>query len=393
MMNYHSIHFLFGTLFLLFLSVGCSPTVKGDKNYIPPGNMPFVLVIKQNSLSRSDNDTLQSRISMIEDAVHKKLINRGYLLLDQKIVRSRCKGCDPLQTFSNIAGYIELELRKVSTNRFGLGFLNIAKGSLTVFDKNNNEKIRSDYTEYERGGILFDSGQVITSIEEQIEVESESGFSSLASEFAEDIVMSLPEADSAIIDRDLIISSVDISGEEIITFCITGTPSMKASVLLGGSRMTLREVSTGTYCSRFQPLDEWNQYEVVLKSSYGAEVRKSGLFPSYTHCRNEDLIPPKEVKRLEPIKLPCEIVEATQTPRHKGNKILKCTTGSKECFVRNIYLYEQMSPLNLPAFKSPQSISTPLVTLRSIKSPFVAFVAEYPDRTFSVPYVLKVSDK
>jgi hypothetical protein len=405
--------------------MGCSAKLTGDKSFQPRSSNPYVFQV--TALKDSPDS---ERIKIISNLVSHELKQKGYLLLDQEYVDRTCKEeakktsiiisnnstpftCDPLKTFieQDIDGVITLSISKVSTNDFTLGFFNYVTGSLTISDINGKEKLKSTFTQRERGGLLFDSGQVIVSFRDQMTNGGEEGFHSVATRFSRSLVQVLPKPfynDSNVVVGDLRGINIQMLNEKEISICAEGTPGLEARLHFSGLRTELREELPGKYCGIFLYDSEWKNPEISLKTSFGSEVRKPITLPSYPICNLSEFIRAEKSKGKElevsvrcvfPKKPISEKSHNAKLSPLKGkdskditpsfeSELIRCQTLSGSCFIKNIYLYE--SAHEDGPFGKPIKLFNAKTTIRP-KNLLISAIAEGVGARFSEPYIIQQS--
>lgn len=280
-------------LFVL-LSAGCGPTIRTKLPLDAPMPMRLALLPADYSV-----DIPKERISLVQSSVLSELRNRNFIVADEKVVQSVCSSpsCPERTTLSKdylIDGFVTLSINSFSKNSFLAGYYNLLTGSLSISDVNGKEVFALDHTESERGGILFNSGQIIQGIISQVNNVGDSAYKELSSQFAKTIVSYLPTATNS--------SSADAASDLSVTIqsatarwtspssylvCITGSPHSLASVLIGTQKTSLREIKSGYYCGAFSPLvatSASNSSFVELRTAYGNSIRQPITLPSTHPC-------------------------------------------------------------------------------------------------------------
>ncbi|MCB0360737.1 MAG: hypothetical protein KDD44_13910, partial [Bdellovibrionales bacterium] len=169
--------------FVLVTSGGCGPTLHLSPSFekVKPVRLA-VLPIKHPETLR------QQRIAYLENTLLLALKNEGYSLLDPAIVQRVCQSdeCEErsaLLTDFDADALVQLDLNDIIRSNFGLGYYNTIVGTLRLNGPQGTTLASVQHQESERGGIVFDSGQVIQGIREQIENNGDEAFNSLAQKF------------------------------------------------------------------------------------------------------------------------------------------------------------------------------------------------------------------
>jgi len=277
----YACHLIAPFLALLLLSCGPKITVQ------PPSEMraftSFALLPIQASQGISAD-----RVNYVKATLGSELRSRGLPLVDDIVVTRICGDADcaakvKLRSDYNVDGFIALKLDSISRANFLAGYYNTISGSLSVTDHASQTAFSVQHTERERGGLLFNSGQIIQGFVSQIENSGELSFTRLANKFAASLVATLPstllrEGGNAIV-APVQIHSVNAREirPEVHEICASGTPGVLAHVLLGQRKTNLREVESGNYCGVYR-LDESQvdarNIAVELRSPYGVTDRR-----------------------------------------------------------------------------------------------------------------------
>ena len=265
---------------LLSLASGCGPsrTVTPAFDAIKPQTFA-VLPVKTEEAIRDQ------RIDYLRTAVEVELKNEGFSLLDSSLTDRQCSStaCDPGSISPKDLGvdsFLQLSIDSLSRNNFGLGYYNTIAGTLQIVGPGNQELARVEHQESERGGLIFQSGQIIQGIKESVENLGDDSYNKLAEKFARTIVAALPkpnrEQNNAV--------TVTLDGTEtkklspgVFEICAKGTPKALANLIINRSKTNLRETAPGNYCGIYH-IDAGVRPEMVaveLRSPFGNPVRKT----------------------------------------------------------------------------------------------------------------------
>lgn len=230
----------------------------------------------------------RERIDYLQQLLRAELKNDDFFLLDDRIVRAVCRteGCPERTKLAERYGattFFELNIRSTSAINFLAGYYNALDGSLRATDAGSNELFRIDYTERERGGVVFESGQVLQGIISQVNNGSQASEDSLGGRFIRKLVGEVPHPGkqpdvassrfAASIDQWKI-TTIRPSVREV---CVTGSPNAVAVLQVGDRKSTLREVSPGQYCGIFRFDDAFVSTQKVvaeLRSPFGSGARR-----------------------------------------------------------------------------------------------------------------------
>lgn len=239
----------------------------------------------------------KERVDYIRQGVSRELINQGYLVLDDQLVQSICRGVEcasrgELATKHGVMAFALVDVGSSSKNDFVAGYYNAIKGMLSITDPAGGTLAQVEHTESERGGLVFNSGQVFQGIISQVNNYDDSRSNFLADRFARNLVSALPRitpTTSSEETESLVITSVDVTstkgGQSQV--CAQSQPGLMASLVTKLVRTGLRETRPGMYCGIFR-LDpkrySLSRLAVEVRSPYGALARKEITAPDKQLC-------------------------------------------------------------------------------------------------------------
>jgi hypothetical protein len=200
----------------------------------------------------------------VEQAILSSLRNRGFLVshhTDNSPVRG---------------AVIKAHIDTFRRDSILAGHVNILGGSLSYRGAKQQLLAKSEHTESERGGLLFNSGQLLKGLTDEIDNLQDKKFDSWVKRYAEALVRALPEPKIAASDASPTAPSIErISLTERragIEICAFGTPGSQARVLFTGDTAPLIEAGeTGRYCLTLPSY-------IDRKSLQGAKVEISNAF-------------------------------------------------------------------------------------------------------------------
>jgi len=321
--------------------VACGPTARVK---LPPNTaLPTHLALLPSDFSI---DIPKERIELVRGAVLSELRNRNFIVADDKIVNSTCSSpkCPEMSRLAKdylIDGFATLKIESFSKTSFLAGYYNELAGSLSVSDRSGKELIAIDHTESERGGLIFNSGQVIQGIISQVNNSGDAAYKELSSQFAKTIVEQLPAPEVSASSTtpeslDVVINSADASWSSptSYTVCVNGTPKSLAAVIVDSQRASLREIKPGRYCGAFSslvaPASANGSTFVELRTAYGYSERKAITLPTIAPCELDNRIKPAQ----SDLAVSCSVV---------GDDLSRANSGcSKElplCKADKIVLY------------------------------------------------------
>lgn len=244
-------------------------------------------------------DIPKERVDLARAALVSELRNHNYIVADPGVVANVCSSpqCQERARLASeymVEGFVTLTLDSFSKNSFLAGYYNQLSGTLSVSSTQGQQIFAVDHTQSERGGLLFNSGQVLQGIISQVKNTGDEAYQDLAAKFAQTIVDQLPapriaETRAASEPADLVLTSVvtQRNGPDSYSVCAQGTPRSFGSVLIGTQRTNLREVSPGRYCAIFPALvalPESSVAYVELRTAYGNSQRERLSIPSLPPC-------------------------------------------------------------------------------------------------------------
>lgn len=245
------------SLALAFILAACGATVQ-----VSPQRKD--LAIRTIALLPSDvpADTRAERVERVRTLVRAELENSGFVLLDDRVVNATCKErtCPEradLFKSAPLDALARLTVKSAATNNFGIGYVDLLEGKLELIDSGAKILETVEYTESKRGGLLFNSGQVVAAFKTQANSFQDSTFEPLARAFARHITHSLtpPQAvDDEALRRAVKITAANFTRgiDGLVTLCLTGPPGNLASASIGPASLELIERGAGAerqYCA------------------------------------------------------------------------------------------------------------------------------------------------
>lgn len=217
---------------------GCS----GGKIIIAPpeGQLPVrALLLPLNT----EVELTREHREAIDREMLAALRNRGYLVgrLSQE-----------LQSKSDVST-VQLTLTDFRRDTVFAGYVNYIAGTLQVTDGAGTVISESNYAESEKGGLLFNSGQVLVGLQSEVSNFRDEGFADWIEEFADGLARTLPKPASTVAVSDTLVLEVRsaqlrLAGGQA-ELCALGTPGQTAVLTAAAIRLPLREVSPpGRYC-------------------------------------------------------------------------------------------------------------------------------------------------
>jgi hypothetical protein len=297
------------TYLALFFFVGCSATtIELPKNGVT--TLPQMSVVAYLP-SQSKDETPRENLQFLHNQVESELKNRGYLVLDATVTKQNCPKlpCPLLFLNHHVDTIAKLELEKVRRINAFLGFFNEIAGSLSLYGKNGEQLAKIKDTQRERGGLLFNTGQVFKGISATFANREKSKFELLAAKMARNLVFPLPapqliSSPTQTKEEALIITSSNVIqlSPEKLTVCVKATPSKLAFTVINSHNIKLREVLSSKLSSAKPLMSNYcanlavnalrstkPRGYVVVKNLYGQEAREELKLSPYQVCKPEEV--------------------------------------------------------------------------------------------------------
>ena len=303
-------------LFTILLSLGaCSRSKVNLSSQFQKDSLRSLAVLPIDYPS----DIQREKVDSIKTAIESELKNRGFVVLADSLVRQNCSSPACPEKFELaekylVDGLVRVDVRSVQRANFLAGYVNTIGGTITIFDKNNTELLSVDHSENERGGLVFNSGQIIQGLIETSENTEEKSFARLSARFANNLISKIPRPDVAQVNRDAVaVNIVDVKVKEvrpqIFEVCAEATPNSIVSLIVNRQRSNLREIKEAQYCGTYfldPSLQNSSTLKVEARSAFGTAVQKE--FPSGTSsttCRLEDNVFVKNVNGKSRLEVSC----------------------------------------------------------------------------------------
>ena len=281
-----------GLLVLLLAICACGPTVK----YIVP-----VESIKIKTIAilptQLKSDLRRERIDYLITQLNSELNSRSFIIVDPSLANKICQpeqaqaDCDQPEVFSDkygVDGFIQLQIDSVSRTNLIAATYNAIRGKLVLYNPMMKKVAQISASESERGGLLFNSGQLVVGLESTLENSEDHSFNLSAQNLIQALVGKLPVAATELgaVSEQLPAPSIlgvtfKNLGKSRYEVCLDGQAGDSAFLLIDKTRSELREVSKGRYCSKLLlggVLQEQTRFRAELRTAYGiAEEREIDL--------------------------------------------------------------------------------------------------------------------
>jgi hypothetical protein len=328
----------------LLMLISCGPTFT---THIP----------KETSLPRSVAllpadyfvDIPRERVDTVRRALINALRNEDFVVVEDKVVNRICSSpaCPEKAVLGNqylVDGFITLKLSSISENNFLAGYYDSLSGEVVFQNRDGAELLKAQHTERVRGGLIFESGQVLQGIISQVKRSGDSGFESLAEKFAARIIGDLPQvttlgAPSRQEGTEVALSAAQAEWNSPGAYkvCAEGTPHSFASLLLGTQRASLREVSPGRYCGAVSALAAFNApgvTQVELRTAFGNSVRRAVSMPSEPPCTLQNRLEIKPSNGSTLLSILCARIGAD-----RSNEDLGCSSEVSQCTASKVIVF------------------------------------------------------
>ncbi len=269
--------FLF-SLSALLSACGPKAEIKPGFQDLRVGTLAILPVIDKSELP-------QDQVAAASLGISQEFRNAGFLVLDDTITQRICPimpCADQKKLFDEylVDAVVQLTIDSKTQANVLAGYYNDISGSLALVDKNGQEIARVTGTEREKGGLLFNTGQILQGLIQQSRNE---GAAKLLNAFFRKLVAQIPSPASAEArNSDAIavaIKSIDtrVTGADEREICVSATPRSLAFLVFGKVKSSLQEVSPGRYCRQFFLNASFgsNDAEVEVRSPYGNSIRTS----------------------------------------------------------------------------------------------------------------------
>jgi hypothetical protein len=291
-----SSNYFLNAFFIIILSIisGCAAKAKIDPEF---SNKRLITLAVLPTIDKTELPS--DKMAQLTQAFEQELKNAGFLLLDQNIAKKICPAvpcADYSQLFSRhmVDGAVQLVLESSTRANFLAGYYNSLSGNLEIKDQTEKVLLSASATERERGGLLFNSGQILQGIASQVSNASKEKHEALTDKFLQNLVAQIPKSKASTLANNdsttVEIRSVDIDtpSSDVRKICVSATPQSQVSTLIGKIRSVLPETSLGVYCRAFflnSPFKN-NQLVVEARSPFGNSVRKEVMIDQLGPCLN-----------------------------------------------------------------------------------------------------------
>jgi hypothetical protein len=286
----------------LFSLAACGPRVT-----ISPGIKPDRIRVLAIAPVSQETDLQQERLHYLQSLLHSALSAKSYHVIIPEAVDNICgnTGCadgEDLRQKLGADAVVRLSVSSFAETNFLGGYFSRLSAVLTL-EQQKQGIITIDHAVSDRGGIIFNAGQVLKGLQSQYERFQDSGFERLANRLVSEVVQKVPTpqsnsdlsgvaAETLVIQQPLI-KERKPNGVEV---CFQGNPQRFASLFISSRRLPLREITLGRYCGVIREDAREEPAFVELKNVFGISARRDIDFSSMDEC---SIAPYLKVERLQ----------------------------------------------------------------------------------------------
>lgn len=240
------------SILLALLLTACGPKVKISTEHGQRLRTVFVLPPSFKS------KIAREKIEYINSAFSRNLVANGFQVSSPQLLERVCpEGLCPdiknlaAQTDSDIVARITVS--DITSANILAGYFQSISGSAEFFDRNGKEVAKVQYTQRERGGLIFDSGQIVQGIRKTVGKLQDSSFTNLADKFVATLVAKLPPPGGKleVLDLDFGKSSVESMGDGKYLGCVESSNAASANLQYGKTSIPLRPAGPKKFCAVF----------------------------------------------------------------------------------------------------------------------------------------------
>ncbi len=304
---------------------------------------------------KSTLDLRDARVTLVEQQIRSELKLRGYTLVEDAVVRKICSTYDcpeVAKLFSNygISAYVQAEIESFSRNNFGLGFYNNISGNIKFLDRNGKELLKVARSEKEKGGLLFQSGQILQGLKEQFNNSGDDAFNLLAEKFSRELLRGVPAYDNQAAGSDdlapskLELVSMDEIKPQLYKICARSSNGSLVNLVYKRERVSLKNNSSGLFCRVLWLNDSAlsdNKIFLEARTPYGDVVRKDLTFIDEPLCQFDDKTTLTKIPNKNELSLSIEC----KAKENKPGVLLFCQDSNKTCAIKKLVIYHSDSEI------------------------------------------------
>ena len=290
--------FIIVSLSLIFSLTGCSSGVKISPEFTqhPPTMYAFLPIVPPPAIAKDRAAEIWETVDSVLRSKSTPLVDR--LLVEKICGPSDCPSKNELTTRFGVQGFITLSLTTAQKTNFIAGYYNKVGGTLILKDISDKELLSVEYSESEKGGLIFNSGQILEGLSSSVKTTEAERFSSLIEKFASNLVDKLPtlqksDATPTSVPLELSGAHLDIDRLDRATVCADGTPHLNAYLLIDTRPTSLREAAPGRYCGEYllsALVSRKTPLSVELRTPFGSVKRMALSSPEFTVCNPSGIV-------------------------------------------------------------------------------------------------------
>ncbi len=276
----------------------CGPKVTVSKNEIISLRKVALLPVK------SETQITRERLEILQKSLLRSLTAKGYQVVD---LTSFCntKDCENWQTvteFSRPDALVQLSVSSSNSANILAGHYYSISGRLDLYDLNKEKLSSIEHTESDRGGLLFNTGQVLEGLKSTANSLEGDFFPGLADKFTKITVGKLPAPKGELANSEIVLENGKIIplGSGRFSICAdaplknNGIQSTEAlAVKIGKFSYPLRKVSDKTFCGSYlvdRESASLSSLQLTASNLYGQNKTISISNPLLFKCKDEDLV-------------------------------------------------------------------------------------------------------
>lgn len=362
--------------FVGLLAIGCGPKVTVSPAF--ESQKPKLVAFLG---SNAPEDIRKERVAYLTNAVRSAVQGRDYLLLDDSVVKKICPTAEcpdrkQLAERYGVQAFLTLNVESVSRNNFGVGYWNSVHGILSLSQPTGEALLAIDHSEREQGGVVFQSGQVLQGIIEQVNNSGDDSFNKLADKFARTLALKLPKAPASAAPTPLTVAGnetdlemVDIRQlrSEVYEVCARSNSGSAVSILMNRQRTNLRPVAPSRFCGIYRLQRKTGtpgSITVEARSAFGAVQRREIALDLPTLCNLDGRVALKRQGDKRMLLLSCVAI---------GKQSVPCSAGQVSCPVEKLLVYK--APAESGPYEKVVELRTPNWTDARGKDAFYRVVA------------------
>lgn len=279
----------------------------------------------------------RERVDYLRSSLASQLRAEGYLVLDDSVTKRVCGGepaCPGRATLFDqhgVEALFSFVVDSYSESNFLAGYVHTLKGKVSMIGRDEKVLFEIEHATDDKGGLLFNSGQLVEAVSSQAKYGGSAGFSKVADEFIRTLSSKLPSPGaSPKIDEEFGagIMIADARAKEIkpavFEICTSASPGLIGVFSTGANRTTLREIKSGEYCGifRIEGIEPTRSPFVEIRSPYGEAARRDISLMSTSPCQIAGRVILKDGNQIE---LSCVSLTGAALPNECRENAITCT--------------------------------------------------------------------